>query len=222
MIQISASLLAADYARLGEEVQRAESAGVDSFHFDMMDGHYVPNIALAPHHLTALQSYTSLPLHAHLELSNPDEVLSGFHGFPADLIIVQWDTLTHPVKTFDAIRSHTAQVGLGLSPDQSIEEITRLVQELDLLLILGVYPGFGGHSMQPGTIEKIRAARELADDLNPSLVIAVDGGVKPENAAHLVEAGADCLIIGTALFQAANMKEIVSELKESLGQSPRH
>lgn len=219
MIQISASLLAADYARLGEEVQRAESAGVDSFHFDLMDGHYVPNIALAPHHLTALRSYTSLPLHAHLELSNPDEVLAGFHAFPADMIIVQWDTLTHPVKTFNLIRTHNAQVGLGLNPDETVEEILRVLKELDLLLILGVYPGFGGQAMQPGTIEKIRAARALADDLNPSLVIAVDGGVKPENAVHVAEAGADCLIIGTALFRATDMINMVRELKESIGAS---
>lgn len=221
MIQISASLLGADYARLGDEVQRAESAGVDSLHFDMMDGHYVPNIALAPDHLTALRSYTSLPLHAHLELSNPDEVLAGFHAFHADMIIVQWDTLTHPFKTVNLIRTHNAQVGLGLSPDEPVEEILRVLQELDLLVILGVYPGFGGQAMQSGTIEKIRAARALADDLNPSLVIAVDGGVKPENAVRLVEAGADCLIIGTALFRANNMNKIVKEIKESIGVPPR-
>jgi ribulose-phosphate 3-epimerase len=221
MARISASLLAADYARLGEEVQRAQSAGVDSFHFDMMDGHYVPNIALAPDHLKALRSYTNLPLHAHLELSNPDEVLASFHAFPADMIIAQWDTLTHPLKTFNAIRSRNAQVGLGLNLHEPIEEIRRVVQDLDLLLLLGVYPGFGGQAMQPGTINKIRTARTVADDLNPSLVIAVDGGVKPENAALLVEAGADCLIIGTALFQAADMKQMIVKLKESIAASPR-
>jgi len=221
VLQISASLLAADYARLGEEVRRAESAGVDSFHFDMMDGHYVPNLALTPDHLTALRPYTSLPFHVHLELSNPDEVLSGFRSFRADVIIVQWDTLAHPVDSFDIIRSHDARVGLGLSPDNQIEEIVRFVQDIDLLLILGVYPGFGGQSMLPGTVEKIQAARGIAEDLNPSLTIAVDGGVKTENAALLGKAGADCLIMGTALFQAHDMKQTVKEIRESAAASPR-
>jgi ribulose-phosphate 3-epimerase len=220
VIQISASLLAADYARLGEEIRRAEAAGVDSFHIDMMDGHYVPNLALAPDHLTALRPYTSIPFHAHLELSNPDVVLSAFQTFPADVIIVQWDTLTHPVEAFNLIRSRAARVGLGLSPENRVEEIVRLVQDLDLLLILGVYPGFGGQSMLPGTIEKIRTARGIAEDLNPSLTIAVDGGVKPENAALLREAGADCLIMGTALFQTQDMKQLVQEIRGSAATSP--
>jgi ribulose-phosphate 3-epimerase len=221
VIQISASLLAADYARLGEDVQRAEAAGVDSFHIDMMDGHYVPNLALAPDHLTVLRRYTSLPFHVHLELSNPEEVLSGFRSFPADVIVVQWDTLTHHVEAFRLVRSRGARVGLGLSPDDKIEEVLRFVQDLDLLLLLGVHPGFGGQSMVPGTIEKIRTARGLAEDLNPSLTIAVDGGVKAENAALLSEAGADCLIMGTALFQAQDMKRIVQEIRGSIAASRR-
>lgn len=221
MIQVSASLLAADYARLGEEVKRAESAGVDSFHFDLMDGHYVPNIALAPDHLTALRPYTRVPFSAHLELSNPDEVLSGFHRFPADVIIVQWDTLRHPTRTFEQIRQRSAKVGLGLNPDESVENIVRFVQDLDLLLILGVHPGFGGQAMQPSTIDKIRAARAIADELNPALTIAVDGGVKPDNAVALVEAGANCLILGTALFRSRDMRKTVVEIREAIAGSRR-
>ncbi|HLO16027.1 MAG TPA: hypothetical protein VK206_14435, partial [Anaerolineales bacterium] len=136
-------------------------------------------------------------------------------------IIVQWDTLAHPVKTFDMIRSRNANVGLGLSPDDDIGEIIPFIQHLDLLLILGVYPGFGGQAMQPGTIDKTRAARAIANDLRTSLAIAVDGGVNPENAAFLAEAGADCLIIGTALFQSPNMKQMIKKIKESVATSPR-
>lgn len=221
MVQISASLLAADYARLGEEVQRARAAGVDSFHFDMMDGHYVPNLALTPDHLTALRAYTSLPFCVHLELSNPDRALYLFQQLSVDMIIVQWDTLTHPIQTFNFIRSHHAKIGLGLHPDDQIEEVVHLLQHIDLLLILGVHPGFGGQVMTCGTIEKIRAARAVANDLHPSLTIAVDGGVKPENASVLVEAGADCLIIGTALFRSADMKQVISEIRASVAMSQR-
>ena len=216
MVQISASLLAADYTRLREEVQRAEAAGTDSFHFDLMDGHYVPNLALAPDHLVALRPHTRLPLHAHLELANPDEVLSRFYPFPADMIIVQWNTLTKPVETFERIRSRNAKVGLGINPDDNIEEVACYLPNLDLLLILGVNPGFGGQSMQPGTKEAIRAARSVANKLAASLTIAVDGGVKPENAVSLVEAGADCLIMGTALFHSQDMKRTISEIKTSI------
>ena len=137
MTHISASLLAADYARLGEEMQRAEKAGVNSFHFDMMDGHYVPNLALAPDHLKALRPYSLLPFHAHLELDNPDDLLSNFSSLQADMIIVQWNTLTDPSRTFDSIRSQNIKIGLGLNPDDAFDEASHFFQELDLLLLLG-------------------------------------------------------------------------------------
>ncbi|HET7143599.1 MAG TPA: ribulose-phosphate 3-epimerase [Anaerolineales bacterium] len=222
MIHISASLLAADYARLGEEMQRAEKAGVDSFHFDMMDGHYVPNLALTPHHLKALRVYSNLAFHVHLELANPDDVLSTLNFIQADLIIVQWNTLTDPARTFDRIRSQNKKVGLGLNPDDACEETARFIPDIDLLVLLGVYPGFGGQVMQPATVEKIITARRLADSLEHKTAVAVDGGVKPGNAAQLVEAGADFLIMGTALFQSADMAETIKSIRESTARSQRH
>ncbi len=216
MTHISASLLAADYARIGEEVQRAEKAGVDSFHFDMMDGHYVPNLALAPHHLTALRPYSHLPFHVHLELDNPNDVLFNFTPLQADVIIVQWNTLTDPAKTFDRILSQNRKVGLGLSPDDGLDGPSRFLQDLDLLVILGVVPGFGGQSMQPGTLDKIAAARSIADRSGSQFRIAVDGGVKPENTASLVQAGADVLIMGTALFHSSDMAKTIVSIRESI------
>jgi ribulose-phosphate 3-epimerase len=220
MIHISASLLAADYARLGEEMQRAEKAGVDSFHFDMMDGHYVPNLALAPDHLKALRPYSHLPFHAHLELDNPDDVLSRFTPLQADMIIVQWNTLKDPSQTFDAIRSQGSKVGLGLNPDDPLQDVIRFFQGLDLLLLLGVFPGFGGQSMQPGTLEKITSARRFIDQMNHRTTIAVDGGVKPENTTRLAQAGADILIMGTALFQSTDMAGTVRSIRGSISESP--
>lgn len=222
MIHISASLLAADYARLGEEVQRAEKAGVDSFHFDMMDGHYVPNLALTPDHLKTLRAYSNLPFHVHLELANPDDVLSKFTSFQADMIIVQWNTLTDPARTFDRIHSQNIKVGLGLNPNEAYDEAERFFRDIDLLLFLGVFPGFGGQAIQPGMPEKIASARLWADQLDRRLTIAIDGGVKPENTARLAEAGADCLIMGTALFQSLDMTETIRSIRESIARSPRH
>lgn len=222
MVQICASLLAADYARLGEEVQRAEKAGVDSFHFDMMDGHYVPNLALTPDHFKALRPYSHLPFHAHLELDNPDDVLFKFKTLQADMIIVQWNTLTDPLRTFEKIRLQNIKVGLGLSPDDALDDVSRFFPEIDLLLLLGVYPGFGGQSLRPNTIEKIETARKIMDPMNHQPPIAVDGGVKLENATALVQAGADILIMGTALFQSINMTETVQSIRASIAESLRH
>jgi ribulose-phosphate 3-epimerase len=219
MVHISASLLAADYARLGEEMQRAEKAGVDSFHFDMMDGHYVPNLALTPDHLKALRPYSHLPFHAHLELDNPDHVLSNFISLHADMIIVQWNTLTDPIQTFNSIHAQNIKVGLGLNPDDAFEDAAHFFANIDLLLLLGVYPGFGGQVMQPGMMEKIARARHLSDTSEHPMVIAVDGGVKPENASQLVEAGADILIMGTALFRSADMAETLKSIRGAASSS---
>jgi len=221
MAYICASLLAADYARLGEEVQRAENAGADSFHFDMMDGHYAPNLALAPDHLKALRSYSRLPFHVHLELDNPDDVLFKFEPLQADTVIVQWNTLTDPSRTFERIRSQNIKVGLGLNPDDTLDGLSHLFPDIDLLLLLGVFPGFGGQAMQPGTLERVASARRLVDRGTRQVLIAVDGGVKPENAVQLAHAGADILIMGTALFQSNDMAGTIRSIRESIAESPR-
>ncbi len=215
-MHISASLLAADFACLGRELRRAEFAGADSFHFDVMDGHYVPNIALSPAHLSALRPDTRLPFHAHLELSNPDEVLERFEPLCADLVIVCRDTLSHPLRTFGLIRSQSAQVGLSLSPDDKLEDSRAFLSELDLLLILAVYPGFGGQATQPNTRSRIVEARRLIDQMGLQIPLAVDGGVTLENAPALLAAGADMLVIGTALFRSRSMRTVVSGLREAV------
>ena len=204
-------------------MQRAEKAGVDLSHFDMMDGHYVPNLALTPHHLKALRPYSLLPFHTHLELNNPDDILSSFTSLQADMIIVQWNTLTYLFQTFDRIRSQNIKIGLGLNPDDAFDEASRFIQDLDLFLLLGLYPGFGGQPMQPGNTGKGSHPHgfwQIKSD--HQIKIAVDGGVKPENAASLVEAGADILIMGTALFQSSDMVATVKiDQGVDIARSPR-
>ena len=214
MIHVSASLLAANYARMGQEVQRAERAGADSFHFDLMDGHYVPNLALSPDHLIALRAHTRLPFHVHLELENPDEVLDKFQPLQADLIIVCRDTLAAPSRTLARIHALGMRAGLSVNPDEPLSAALDYLSEIDLLLILGVFPGFGGQVMQPGVKRKITQAHQEIRSLGLDLPIGVDGGVNNQTAAELVAAGADFLIAGTALFQANNMRRIITEFKE--------
>jgi ribulose-phosphate 3-epimerase len=188
----------------------------------MMDGHYVPNLALTPQHLRALRTYTQLPFHAHLELAQPDRILDNFYPLGADLIIVQWDTLLDPRRTFERIRSQGAKVGLSLNPDDPLVKARHLFPELDVLLILGVYPGFGGQTMLPGTISRISAARQLIAEMGLPPMLTVDGGVSLENAHALIHAGADCLIIGTTLFQAEQLSATVAEIKAHIGSSRLH
>lgn len=214
MTQISASLLAADFARLGEEVLRADKAGADAFHFDMMDGHYVPNIAFAPEHLSVLRKYTKLPFHLHLELGNPDFVLENFPKLDADLILVQWDTLVDPARTFARIKALGARVGLSLNPADEITEIESCLPDLDTLLLLSVNPGFGGQPMMTGINERAQLAKKMLQSSGSRAHLAVDGGVTRESAGGLIRAGVEWLIIGTALFSQPDMAGYIRDIKQ--------
>lgn len=213
MHQVSASLLAANFADMGRDLRLAEQSGVDSFHFDLMDGHYVPNLALSPYHLQDLRKISRLPFHVHLELDNPDDVLDRFEPLQADLIIVCLDTLPDPSRTLACIRALGLRAGISLNPDESLESSIPHFPELDLLLILGVHPGFGGQRMQKGTVEKVAKARQLIGEHRLEIPVAVDGGVNTQTAPALVEAGADILIVGSAIFKSADIHKAVRELK---------
>jgi ribulose-phosphate 3-epimerase len=213
MIEISASLLAANHAVLGEEVCRAASAGVDSFHFDLMDGHYVPNLAFSPQHLRALREYTKLPFCLHLELSDPLTILNAIPPETADVVIFQWDTVDNPHSLFTKARECGLKIGLSLNPQDNPDCVQRLLPELDQILVLGVVPGFGGQTMLPGTTEKIAVLSQMLSAENKQISLAVDGGVNSSNASSLTRAGADCLIMGTALFGADDMRAVVSTIK---------
>lgn len=214
MAHISASLLAADFAHLGAEVTEVERAGVDSLHFDLMDGHYVPNFALTPQHLEALRPVTSLPFHVHLEVDNPDQILEAFHPLRAEVVIVQLDTLADPRATFTRIRSANSQVGLGLNPDDEPDLLKPLLADVDLVTVMGVLPGFGGQRIRDGTAGRITRVARMIDEERLPVEIAVDGGVKLENAGRLIDAGADILIMGTGLFHQEHMADVVSKLKD--------
>jgi ribulose-phosphate 3-epimerase len=213
MTQVSASLLGADFGRMGDEVRRAQVAGVDSFHLDFMDGHYVPNLALAPYHVEAIAPMTNLPLQVHLELENPDQLLGTFNPFHAETIVVQWDTCPSPKSTFERIRARGSLVGLGLLPLAPIDPIEPLLDQIDLLLLLGVEPGFGGQVLISGTLPWLAKAAEARDHEASLIPIAIDGGVKADNAETLVQAGADVLVMGSGLFETANMGALVQQLK---------
>jgi ribulose-phosphate 3-epimerase len=210
---VSASLLAADPSALGAEVLRAQSAGVDRFHVDVMDGIYAPNLALTPRHVTALQRHTSRPFDLHLEVESPDDFLQAFACTGAETIIVQLDTLHQPLSTFLEIRSRHAAVGLALNRTQDLVAAMDLLGEIDLLVLMAVNPGFGGQRLDSEVYSRLATARQLRDQLDRSFKIAVDGGVNTDNAGELIAAGANQLITGTALFAAPEMGPVVKALK---------
>lgn len=212
-IEVSASLLSADYANLAKDVARAVQAGADSFHFDVMDGHYVPNIALSPQHLIALRPYTSLPFSLHLELGNPDQVLDTFGKLDADIISFQLDRSPDPRATIERIRQRGTQASVCVNVDVPLEQVLPLISLLDEVLLLGVNPGFGGQPMYPQMGERIHQMCRMIEKEKPGVPIAIDGGVSLKTAPMLVAAGAERLISGSAFFGAPDMAEFVRQMK---------
>jgi ribulose-phosphate 3-epimerase len=221
MVKISASLLAADATCLQNEVRRAEQAGVDMFHIDVMDCHYVPNLALSPHHVASLAPFTSLPFELHLEVDNPDYLLESFPTMQAESVIVHADTCPQPRDTFRRIQSQHARVGLALNKQYELRDIASFLSEIDLLVIMAVDPGFGGQKLDPLTLGRVKEARQMVNSLGLKVTVAVDGGISEGNSRAIIQAGAQELIIGSTLFKAADMGAIVRELR-GCGPMPEH
>lgn len=211
--QIAPSILSADFSRLGEEIRAVEKAGADLIHVDVMDGHYVPNITIGPGVVASLRKTTSLPFDVHLMIEEPDRYIDAFVEAGSDIVTVHAEAVIHLHRTVHYIKGKGIRAGVSLNPSTPLSCIEEILPDIDVLLIMTVNPGFGGQKFIPGTLPKIRKARERAGSLGLGLAIEVDGGVTTENIGSLAEAGADIFVAGAAVFGSPSYADTIGKMK---------
>ena len=213
MIKLAPSILSADFARLLEDVKKVENAGCEYLHIDVMDGHFVPNITLGPNVVKSLRKDVDMVFDAHLMIENPDNYIKEFADAGCDIIVVHQEACTHLHRTIQNIKSHGVKAGVALNPATPIETIKYVLEDVDMVLLMSVNPGFGGQSYIPVVTKKIKELRALIDEMGLDIDIEVDGGVKPSNISEVVNAGANVIVAGSAIFNAGDIDEAVKSLR---------
>lgn len=215
-MRIAPSILSADFARLGDEVQAIERAGADLVHFDVMDNHYVPNLTVGPVVCKAIRPLTTLPIDVHLMVKPVDRIVPDFAQAGADIISFHPEASEHVDRTLQLIRDAGCKAGLVLNPATPISCLDHVLDKVDLVLIMSVNPGFGGQTFIPEALTKLRAVRERIDRSGRDIWLEVDGGVKVENIREIAEAGADTFVAGSAIFGAGDYAATIAAMRARL------
>ena len=215
---IAPSILSADFARLGQEVEDVLAAGADWVHFDVMDNHYVPNLTIGPMVCEALRKYgIEAPIDVHLMVEPVDELVPQFAQAGATLISFHPEASRHVDRTIQLIRENGCQAGLVLNPSTPLGQLHWTLEKLDLVLLMSVNPGFGGQSFIPHVLDKLRAVREMIDASGRDIRLEIDGGVKVDNIAEISAAGADTFVAGSAIFGSGDYRDTISRMKANAG-----
>jgi ribulose-phosphate 3-epimerase len=216
-IQISPSILSADFSQLGNEIKKLEEGGADMIHVDVMDGHFVPNLTMGPPIIKSLRHYTNLPFDVHLMISPVHKYIKDYADAGADIITIHPEATENLAVSIDHIKNLGKKVGVSLNPETKINLITSLIDKIDLVLIMSVNPGFGGQKFMPEVLEKIKELKKVRDQKNLNFDIEIDGGVNFDNSKLAIEAGANILVSGTTIFKNNNgdIKKNIDLLKLS-------
>ena len=214
-IKISPSILSADFGQLGNEVKRLESGGADMIHVDVMDGHFVPNLTIGPPIIKNLKKYTKLPFDVHLMISPVHKYIKDYAEAGADIITIHPEATDNLNESVNLIKKLNKKVGVSLNPDTGIDALTDEIANLDLILIMSVFPGFGGQKFIPEVIDKIKKLKKIKEEKNYNFEIEVDGGINFSNSKEVLSAGANILVSGTTIFKENNgdIKKNIEKLK---------
>ncbi|MEN1966922.1 ribulose-phosphate 3-epimerase [Lentibacillus sp. N15] len=218
MTKLAPSILSADFAKLGEEIHDVELAGADYIHVDVMDGHFVPNITIGPLIVGAIKPKTSLPLDVHLMIEQPDTFIPAFANAGASIISVHQEACVHLHRTIQLIKNQGVKAGVVLNPATPAEMIKSVLPDIDLVLLMTVNPGFGGQAFIDAVVEKINQVALWKKELGLNFEIEVDGGVNAETAKRCTDAGANVLVAGSAIFNKADRKQAVEDLRNATNE----
>jgi ribulose-phosphate 3-epimerase len=214
-LKIAPSILSADFSRLKDEIQAVEAAGADWLHVDVMDGHFVPNLTIGPVVVEWVRKVTKIPIDVHLMITDPDKYAPEFIKAGADLISVHPDTCPNPNATLNKIRDLGAKSSIAVNPDVPLKKVEGCFSDIDMVLMMTVFPGFGGQAFIPGVLPKIEEVRKRIDQSRSAILVEVDGGIKTDNIDRVCRAGGEVIVSGSGIFKTPNYTDTIRQMREA-------